>query len=87
MHINGIKDLNDNKYTFRKLALYYSVLFVIFALGIFSVFIIFGKSFLQPGDGFKQGYFWTAEIKHLISSVFSGNGLPQWNWSRGLGMR
>ena len=87
MYMDRITDLNEKKLTFSKLALYYSVLFVIFALGIFSVFIIFGKSFIQTGDGFKQGYFWTAEIKHLLSSVLSGNGIPQWNWSRGLGMQ
>ncbi|MDD6311590.1 MAG: YfhO family protein [Firmicutes bacterium] len=82
-----ITNLNDKPLKFRVLTLYYTILFAVIALGVFSVFILLGKSFIQHGDGFRQGYFWTAEIKHIIESVMSGNGLPQWNWSRGLGMQ
>lgn len=82
-----VNNLNDIPMKTRTLILYYSLLFAVVAAGVFFVFIIFGKSFLQDGDGFRQGYFWTAEIKHIVESVLDGNGLPLWNWSRGLGMQ
>ena len=80
-------DLNNKPMTTKKLVLYYTLLFAVIAAGVFSVFMLLGKSFIMHGDGFRQGYFWVAEIKHLVSSVVSGEGLPQWNWSRGLGMQ
>ena len=47
----------------RKLILQYTLLFIITAIGVFGIFIILGRSFLQYGDALKQGYFWLAEFK------------------------
>lgn len=78
-------DLNEVKMSFKNLTLYYSVLFVIVSSGIFSVFFICGNSFIEYGDGFRQGCFNILNLKHVYSSILSGNGIPLWNWSKGFG--
>lgn len=72
--------------TNRKLFLYYTLLFMAVAAGVFAVFVVSGKVFIQDGDGFKQSYFFLAEFKEHLGLLFSGEGLAFWSWSRGLGM-
>ncbi|MBQ8007620.1 MAG: YfhO family protein [Lachnospiraceae bacterium] len=66
--------------------LQYTILFCILVLGIYGVLIINHKSFIQVGDGIKQGYFWTAELKHQMEKLLAGEGLQLWSWSKLLGM-
>ena len=77
----------ENKRTGDRIALIqYSLLFCILVIGIYAVLIINHKSFIQNGDGVKQGYFWAVEFKHLLESLFSGRELPFWSWSKFIGL-
>ena len=64
----------------------YSLLFVVLSIGVFIMFILLDRTFVQIGDAYRQGYFWIAEIKHNMASLFSGGGYPTWSWSRGTGL-
>ena len=63
----------------------YTILFLIISAGVFSVFWMTGRSFMQFGDGYRQGYFWLAELKHNLEGALSGGGFLQWSWSKGFG--
>ena len=81
------KTLNEKKgfaYRFGPYALYTVCFAVVFAL-IFLFYIRAGKSFIQYGDGYRQGYFWMMEFKSAVDSLLSGNGIDFWNWNAGLG--
>jgi len=69
-----------------KLLLRYSLLFCILTLCVYGVLILSHKSFIQTGDGIKQGYFWTAELKRQIERLMAGGGISLWSWSRGIGL-
>ncbi len=64
----------------------YSLLFVVVSAGVFVMFILLDRTFVQFGDAYRQGYFWIAELKHNLGSFFSGGGFPEWSWYRGTGM-
>ena len=66
--------------------IWYSILFTVLAIGVFFLFIIFHKSFIQYSDGYRQGYFQVVEIKHSLESFMSGDGFSLWSWSKGSGM-
>ena len=66
--------------------LQYTILFCILAAGIFGVLMISHKTFIQGGDGIKQGYFRTVEIQHQLERLLSGEGVQLWSWSKLLGM-
>ena len=83
--------LNDNdsvgKAFISRFGIYllYTVSFcVVFGL-IFLFFIKTGKSFIQYGDGYRQGYFRAIEFSNAVRDFFAGNGFDFWNWSAGLG--
>ncbi len=64
----------------------YTVLFGIMIIGIYAIMLLLHKSFIQYGDGYKQGYFWTVDYQHKIEGLASGEGFPLWSWSMGTGM-
>ena len=66
--------------------LQYTILFCILAAGIFGGLMISHKTFIQGGDGIKQGYFRTVEIQHQLERLLSGEGVQLWSWSKLLGM-
>lgn len=68
------------------LVLTYTVLFCLTMAGIFALFILHGKSFVNHADAYDQGYFWTVEMRNNLDSLFSGKGYPLWSWDRGMGM-
>lgn len=82
----------DRQHRFRPLkstgttVLTYSLLFCILMAGIFAMFILSGRSFVNHADAYDQGYFWTVEMKHNLQSLFSGEGYPMWSWDRGTGL-
>ena len=63
----------------------YSILFAVMVIGVYFFFLLEHKSFIQYGDGYRQGYFWTVELKHNLEALFSGEGFSRWTWFRGLG--
>ena len=69
-----------------KLIIIYTILFAIIAAGVFYHFLINHVSFVQYGDGYRQGYFWLVENKGNLETFLSGGGLTNWSWSKGLGM-
>ena len=69
-----------------KLIIIYTVLFGIITAGVFVLFILAHKSFIQYGDGYKQGYFWVVEVRDQLRNLMSGNGIQVWSWSKGFGM-
>lgn len=71
-------------YRFGPYALYTVCFAVVFGL-IFLFYIRAGKSFIQYGDGYRQGYFWMIEFKNAVTDLFAGNGIDFWNWYAGLG--
>ena len=64
----------------------YTLLFCILMAGIFALFIIEGRSFVNQADAYDQGYFWTVEMKHHLDSLIAGDGYPVWSWDRGTGL-
>lgn len=68
------------------MVLQYTLLFCILVLGVFGVLILSHRSFIQGGDGYKQGYFWTVELKKQMENLAAGGGITLWSWSKGLGM-
>lgn len=80
-----MKNIHPLKNT-RSLILTYTVLFCVLFAGIFALFIIQGRSFVNHADAYDQGYFWTVELKSNLESLFSGKGYPLWSWYRGTGM-
>lgn len=77
---NSIK--SDNKRIF----LQYSVLFCIFAAGIFCALIIFQRSFMQFRDAYTQGVFRLLELRNQAGSILSGDGFSFWSWYEGPGI-
>lgn len=53
--------------------------------GVYLLFIAGHNSFIQIGDGYRQGYFWIAELKHNLEAFAAGEGYELWSWSRGMG--
>lgn len=64
----------------------YTLIFIILTLGVFAVFILAHKVFIHYGDAYKQGYFWTVELRNNLKSLAAGEGYPLWSWYKGLGM-
>lgn len=64
----------------------YTVIFCVLMAGIFALFIMQGRSFVNNSDAYDQGYFWTAEMASNLKSMFSGDGYPLWSWYRGPGL-
>ena len=64
----------------------YTILFMIMMAGIFALFILQGRSFVNSSDAYDQGYFWTAEMGNHLRSLFGGDGYPLWSWDRGMGL-
>ena len=64
----------------------YTILFCVLMAGIFALFILQGRSFVNHADAYDQGYFWTVEMRHNLDSLFSGGGYPLWSWDRGTGI-
>lgn len=73
------------KHELGKTTMKYSLVFAVMALGIFAFFILADKSFIQYGDGYRQGYFAIVELRHQLEALSNGEGLSSWSWSRGLG--
>ncbi len=78
--------LNRAELKRSKLILQYTILFALMTAGLFAVLALFNKSLMEYNDGYRQGYFLTAELRHFLKSLFSGQGFPLWSWSKGLGM-
>jgi len=70
----------------KSLVITYTLIFGILILGIFALFIIQHKSFVNTSDAYDQGYFWTVEMKKNLQALFAGDGYPMWSWGRGTGM-
>lgn len=64
----------------------YTILFCVLMAGIFALFWIQGRSFVNSSDAYDQGYFWTAEMGNHIRSLLGGDGYPLWSWDRGTGL-
>lgn len=84
--INNGETIQDRRKANLAALVQFSILFCILVVGIFGVLIISHKSFIKTGDGIKQGYFWTVELKHQMEMLFGGKGLQVWSWSKFLGM-
>ena len=70
----------------RNLVITYTLLFGILVAGIFAIFILQHKTFVNTSDAYDQGYFWTVEMKKNLQALFAGDGYPMWSWARGTGM-
>lgn len=69
----------------RNLVITYTIMFGIIVLGVFALFIIQHRSFVNMADAYDQGYFWTVEMKKNLQSLIAGDGYPMWSWARGTG--
>ena len=77
---NSLK--NDN----NRIFLQYTVLFCIFAAGIFCALIIFQRSFMQFRDAYTQGAFRLLELRNQAGSLARGDGFSFWSWYEGPGI-
>lgn len=69
----------------RNLIITYTIIFCILVIGVFAIFIVQHRSFVNMADAYDQGYFWTVEMKKNLQSLLAGNGWPAWSWGRGIG--
>lgn len=81
--LNRIEKVNI---TTGKTVAIFTICFLAVSMGIFAMFILLDRTFVQFGDAYRQGYFWIAEIKHNLESLLKGDGYPVWSWSRGTGL-
>lgn len=77
-------------YGFGKQLLFYTLLFVIAALGAYSFYIIGGSVFITADsggnkDGIAQIMPSYIAVKHIVEDILAGKGFSAWNWSIGLG--
>ena len=82
--------LADERYSFGRQVLIYSLLFIVAAIGTYTYYIIGDTVFLtanQDGnkDGLVQIFPSYVAVKHIIEGVLAGKGFSEWNWSIGLG--
>ena len=69
----------------KRLFLQYSVLFCVFAAGIFFALIIFQRTFMQFQDAYTQGVFRLIELRNQARSILGGDGFSFWSWYEGPG--
>ena len=81
-----MKRANSLEIDNKKIFLQYSVLFCIFAAGIFCALIIFQRSFMQFRDAYTQGVFRLLELRNQAASIAKGEGFSFWSWYEGTGM-
>lgn len=70
----------------RNLWITYTIMFCLLMIGIFLLFILQHRTFVNLSDAYDQGYFWTTEMKQNLQALFAGDGYPMWSWARGTGM-
>ena len=63
----------------------YTLFFITIALISFSMFIIFGKTFLIENDGFMQHYPLLVKLRMMVRNVLNGQGVPFWDHTIGWG--
>ena len=61
--LNRIEKVNI---TTGKTVAIFTICFLAVSMGIFAMFILLDRTFVQFGDAYRQGYFWIAEIKHNL---------------------
>lgn len=81
-----MKRTNSIKCDNKSIILQYSVLFCIFAAGIFCALIIFQRSFMQFRDAYTQGVFRLLELRNQAGSLLRGDGFSFWSWYEGPGI-
>ena len=73
----------------RKQLLLYTLVFAVAAAGVFLLFLVFGRTFLQDTDGnidgIGQQYPIYTRIKRMIEALIAGQGFDAWAWDIGLG--
>ncbi len=75
----------------RKYYLFYSLLFAIMSLAVFSYFYLNGKTLISHGDGIRQHYkvflYFSRYLKEIIHTLISSHKLviPQWDFNIGEG--
>ncbi|MBR4422023.1 MAG: YfhO family protein [Erysipelotrichaceae bacterium] len=71
--------------------MYYSLLFVITSLAVFSYFYLNGKTFISHGDGIRQHYkvflYFSRYLKDILGNLIHQHKLiiPQWDFTIGEG--
>ena len=79
----------DQKNTFLRNLVIYTVLFAITAAGAYIQFVYFGRTLLVNGqgniDGWAQHYPIYVQIKQTIAEMTGGHGFCFWAWDFGLG--
>lgn len=69
----------------KKTFIYYSVLFSITCLVVYSYYFNLKGSFIWESDGFTQHFQLFNEYVEVLHKLFRGDGFSQWNWSIGAG--
>lgn len=76
----------NKKWIDRKTFLKYTGLFLVLSAVIFSVFPIYGKSFIWEGDGFHQHYPFFREYLTILRNFFETGNWQNWDWTIGTGV-
>ncbi len=75
----------------RKFFILYSAAFAVTALAVLGYFFVLKKTFITPGDGFKQHFkafvYFGRYIREIIRTLINEHSLviPQWSYSIGYG--
>ncbi len=76
---NNLKIKKDKTYTI------YTLLFGVVSFIVFSVFMIYDKSFVWEGDGIKQHFTILYDFNQIIRNIIK-DGIPMLSWNLGLGL-
>lgn len=87
--IGGLKISTNEKFLHKpvskKTFAYYSLLFLVACVFIYSYYFWAKGSFIWESDGFSQHFQLYDEYVKILQGVFRGEGFPQWDWSIGPG--
>lgn len=77
-----IKFKHDSKI---QMYMFYTFIFVVMSIIVFSQFFIYDKTLLTTDDGYLQWYSILVKLKSFLTDLVTGKGTALWSWDTGLG--
>ncbi len=74
-----------NGYGSKRVYLFYTLLFLAAAAGVFFFHLLKGYTFIRYSDGFKQYYPMLVSLRSFCKTVLTEHHLPLWQWNVGMG--
>lgn len=82
MLVSRVKQIRCDR---RKLFIWYSILFLICAAGVFFAFFRYDQSLIWKFDGLNQHFAGLVKLRRLLKEVIVNHSFSFWSWDIGLG--